>query len=112
MAQRFEMMPAEQEVKQRRDYTEAMAAAGFDYAHTADRWRSFPFCKRRKVFGLVFRRPRAALTSDCITLHVPLANHEYEKTYLNRLKAANDKELASFGLTDDANANAALRMCL
>ncbi len=51
------------------------------------------------------------LTHTC-RIDIPMANHSYEKRFTNALEKRNLENLAAVGLTDDANANVALRMCL
>ena len=45
-------------------------------------------------------------------IDIPMAHCAYEKRFTNALEKNNLKNLAAVGLTDDANANVALRMCL
>jgi hypothetical protein len=92
-------------------YDAAFAAAGWKRLSACRISRSIPFCSRHSVLLLSYEGLLKGVTHPCF-IDIPMAHCSYEKRFTNALEKNNLKNLAAVGLTDDANANVALRMCL
>ena len=92
-------------------YDAAFAAAGWQRLSACRISRSIPFCSRRSALLLRYTNLPIGATRVCF-IEIPIAHCAYEKRFTNALEKNNLKNLAAVGLTDDANANVALRMCL
>jgi hypothetical protein len=92
-------------------YDAAFMAAGWQRHAVWRVGRSVPFCSRNMVRMLEYQGLLRGVTHTC-RIDIPMANHSYEKRFTNALEKRNLENLAAVGLTDDANANVALRMCL
>jgi len=92
-------------------YDSAFAAAGWQLLSSCRVNKSIPFCSRHSVLMLRYEGLLKGRTTLCF-IDIPMAHCAYEKRFTNALEKDNLKNLAAVGLTDDANANVALRMCL
>ena len=92
-------------------YDAAFTAAGWKRLSSCRVSRTIPFCSRNSVLTLRYEGLLKGTTTLCF-IDIPMANLSYEKRFTNALEKRNLEKLAAVGLTNDANANVALRMCL
>jgi hypothetical protein len=92
-------------------YDAAFTAAGWKRLSSCRASRTIPFCSRRSVLWLRYEGLFKGASTICL-ISIPVAHCAYEKRFIHALEKENLRNLAAVGLTDDANANVALRMCL
>jgi len=111
---RYAKPTAFDEIDLRQKYTRAMEAGGLRRMSDGESMTSFPFCRARKVFLIWYAgaNPKNPRVTARVPVFIPMANHEYERAFITGLIRENSRALSEVGLTDDADANAALRMCL
>jgi len=102
---------ARQQVEMEDKYDAVFAAAGWKQIVSFSVSRLIPFCSKNQVRVLEYQGPFKGSIYRCF-IDIPMANLSYEKRFTNALEKRNLEKLAAVGLTNDANANVALRMCL
>lgn len=110
---------AEQEVEMTREFKALMTAAGWQLRERRLEPMRAPLSKLRQVASFVFSRRvmQRTIVGDFLgwedlPLLMPLANFEYEKSFLSRLHARNERALRDHAMTWDQGVNEVLGMCL